>query len=193
VCIDARAGTAYVRENPGGRARPFVDCGRENTMQSLLPTLLALAPLVAAIVILIRKPEAVVGLVDRIDTGVARQLHRCADAEDFGSRFVIRPLLWPFKRIGDLTSDIDDPYFKTALRVLAQGYLLVACVLCINGLPYVFGTLLVLALFFAAVQNLLNGSGASKPLYTGRDPDETPPAEKDQPAAGPPGDHAPPG
>jgi hypothetical protein len=165
-------------------------------MQSLLPTLLALAPLVAAMAIMIRKPEAVVSLVDRIDSGVARQLHRCADAEDFGSRFVTRPLLWPFKRIGDLTSDIDDPYFKTALRVLVQGYLLVACVLCINSLPYLFGALLVVVVFFIAVQNLLNGSGSSKPLYTGRDPEDAPPAQKDQPAPGEPGlpgDHAPPG
>jgi len=163
-------------------------------MQSLLPTLLALAPLAAAIMIMIRKPDSVVGLVDRIDTGVARQMHRCADAEGFGSRFVTRPLLWPFKRIGDLTSDVDDPYFKTALRVLASGYLLVACVLFVNSLPYIFSAVLVLIVFLAAVQNLLNGSGSSKPLYTGRDPDDPPPADPDQAAAGqpePPADRAP--
>jgi hypothetical protein len=163
-------------------------------MQSVFSTLLALAPLVAAVTIMVRKPEHAVGTVDRIDSAVARQLHRCEDAEDFVSRFVTRPLLWPFKRIGDLTSDIDDPFFKTALRVLAAGYLLVACVLLINNLPYLFGALLVIIVFFAAVQNLLNGSGASKPLYTGRDPEDPPPAEKDDLATGRPdlpGDHAP--
>jgi len=145
-------------------------------MPSLWSLFLWFAPLLAAFFVMMRKPVEAVNVVDQVDTWIARQVHLAADAEDFIGRYVMRPVLWPLKRIGDLTCDIEDPFLKTALRILAGGYLLSLLIVVTHAMPYVFGTLLVFVVFLAAVQSLLNGSGASKPFYAGRQGGDAPTA-----------------
>jgi hypothetical protein len=154
-------------------------------MSMILNWLVALAPLAGAVFVLVRRHEPTVAAVDRADAWVALHLHHSLDAEEFLGRYVARPVLAPFKAIGDLTADIDDPFLKSALRLLAAGYLVVCVLWVASLLPYVLTALLAVVLFLAAVQNLMNGSGSSKPVYRATEPaDSAQPAEHTPSAEG---------
>lgn len=153
-------------------------------MNDLLTVIVALAPLGAAMFVWIRKHEPLVLAVDRVDAAIASHLHHCQDAEEFLARYVVRPLLSPLKAIGDATASIEDAYLKSAVRLVAWGYFALAIAWLVSLLPYVLIALVVVVLFLAAVQNLMNGSGGSRPIYYGSDPkDDAPPPATPAPRA----------
>jgi hypothetical protein len=91
-----------------------------------LHVLLLTSPIIAAIYISFSKNKYMVSKVNGINDWIINKQIDYADSDSFKSRFIIAPLLWPFKKLESITRSIEDNSKQGALRVLLYGYYAVA-------------------------------------------------------------------
>lgn len=125
----------------------------------VLVLLALLSPLLVGGFTGLTKSDVFAGYADRATAWFSSKDSSLAQSETFWKKYALRWLLWPLKKIGDLTDGIADHYWKPAARLFSYGYYGLCLLFLAAVLTYVAIMITVMILMVAGLIYLLaNGS-----------------------------------
>jgi len=118
---------------------------RGGELADFLLFLVLLSPVIAGGFVALANNDSAVSVVDRLNDWCAATDSALANSSSFWRKYLARTVLWPFKKVGNWTRSIQDPYWKSGVRVVSCGYL---------GFTFLFVTaVIVYAIIILAITN----------------------------------------
>lgn len=126
-------------------------------------TLLILAlPVLLACFVVIAKNEAVANSVGRLSAWLAAKDASLSQSSSFRRRYLVRAIVWPLKKIGDLTASMANRYWLSAVRIVAFGYFALVVLFILAAVAYSLFLLAVTVAVVAILFSVLFGDAEFK-------------------------------
>ena len=112
-------------------------------MADFLFLLALLSPTLLAAFVAFAKNQRVAGFVDRVTNWHAANHIAWSESDSAWRKYLVRPLLWPFKKLGDWTASMQDRCWMSAARIFGYGYLAILFLLALAILTYMVFVLVI--------------------------------------------------
>jgi hypothetical protein len=136
-------------------------------LADILTLLVLLSPILVGGITGFAKSEALAGYADRAAVWFASKDSALVQSQTFWGKYILRWVLWPFKKLGDLTASIGNRYWKSAARLFGYGCYTLSLLFVAAVLTYL-AIMIAVTIFVAAVifKVLASGSGSDSPETT---------------------------
>ena len=119
-------------------------------LTDILLLLVLLSPILVGAIAAFGRSEALVGYAEGASDWFASKDLTLAHNHAFWRKYILRWVLWPFKKLGDLTAGIGDRFWKSGARILAYGCFALLLLFVAAALTYL-AILIAVTVFVVAV------------------------------------------